>query len=242
MLMILIISLWTNSVGTPVDGERIRKAVEDHIYTKSGAARQDLVIEIRGRLPKLVVSSGDYVVRVAMKAAPQIKGHVSVPIEVVCQGRVEQMASISVLIRRFGSVLMTARQLPKHHDVAIEDVVAEQVETTTLPEDIVRELSEIEGKRTVRIVSGNCILTSSMLESRPVIRHDDHVALAVRSKKAIVTVQGVAKQDGRIGDVITVQRIGSYERYRGKVIGAHAVEICLEEPAPLLHANQRLAE
>jgi flagella basal body P-ring formation protein FlgA len=240
MSMALIIAFWTSFIPLPVEVDRIQRAVEDYVYTTTGASRTELVVEIRGRIPRLAVSSRDYSIRVAPTTVSSFKGYVTIPIEIVCQGRIEQTTSVSVRIRRFGPVLMTSRLLSKNHDMVTEDVIRQHVETTTLPEDILSELSEIEGQRTVRIVSGNCVLTRSMMECSPIVLHDDHVILAVRSNKAIVTVQGIAKQDGRIGDVITVQKTGSHEQYRGKVVGAHAVEICLEESASIFHASHKV--
>jgi flagella basal body P-ring formation protein FlgA len=237
MLMLLLISLWTNSTGSVVDGDRVWNTVERHIYEKTGASRQELVVEMRGRLPKLVVSSGDYEVRVAGSAAHQFKGYVSIPIEVVCGGRVEQTANISVRIRTFGTVLVTGRLLPRHHDLAGEDVIPQHMETTSLPDDIMTDRLAIGGMRTVRMISNNCVLSRSMLESTPLVRRDDRVTLAVRSDKTVVTVQAIAKQDGRLGEVITLQKIDAYDQYRGKVVGVHAVEICLQEPRSIVRGN-----
>jgi flagella basal body P-ring formation protein FlgA len=132
---------------------------------------------------------------------------------------------------------MSGRLLPKHHDFAGEDVIPQHIETTNLSDDIVTNRLAIEGMRTVRIIANNCVLTRSMIESTPLVRHDDRVTLAVRSNNALVTVQAIAKQDGRLGEVITLQKIDAYDQYRGKVVGAHAVEICLQEPRSIMRGN-----
>ena len=233
MLHLLFISLFMGTTGIPVGEERIRKAVEEYIYVTSGASRQEMVIEVRGRFPNLAVSTGDYWIRVGLEAAPKFKGYASIPIEIVCQGKVEAKTSISVRIRTFGTVLVTSRQLLRHEGVTKDDLTHRQIETTILPDDWVSDVRWIVGKRMVRMISENTVLCRTMLENMPLVRQGDPLTIMVGSHNAVVKVQGIAKQDGCIGDRITVQRTGSHERFQGRIISEHAVEIELDERASL---------
>ena len=106
------------------------------------------------------------------------------------------------------------------------------------PDDIILDANEITAKRTVRIVSANTVLCSAMLERIPIMRAEDVVNVLVRAGNAIVSVQGVAKQEGCVGDVITVLRTGSHDRLRATIVDSKNVIIDIEGTARISQAHQ----
>jgi flagella basal body P-ring formation protein FlgA len=233
MLIIAMISLLAEMTGFPVQGERIRNAVEEYVYSATGASRQELIIELRGRLPNLTASKSDYTIRVGTDRVIRLRGHVSIPVEIVANGTTETRTTVTVYIRSFGPVVI-ATHLLQHQALTADDVAVTQMETTTLPEDRISEPTVVAGKRTARLVSGNSVLCRAMVEAIPVIKEGDAVTIVVSMRHAVVKVRGNARQDGCIGDMIAVQRDGSHERFQGKVISEHVVELALNGPPSFL--------
>jgi flagella basal body P-ring formation protein FlgA len=231
MLLVVIIAFLAEMSGVPVEGERIRKAVEEYVYSTSGASRQEMVVEVRGRMPKLMASASDYSIRIGLESAPKFKGYVLIPIEIVSQGKTEAKATIATHIRTFGNVLVTNHMLQQHQALTKEEITVGQMETTNLPDDRVSDIHWIGGKRTVRMISDNAILCRSMVEPIPLIKQGDAVTIVVGMYNAVVKVQGTARQDGCIGDMIPVQRVGSHERFHGRIVSEHVVEIRLDDRA-----------
>jgi flagella basal body P-ring formation protein FlgA len=205
--------------------------VEEYIHSASGASHQEMIVEIRGRMPNLTASSSDYSIRIGLESAPKFKGYVSIPIEIVSQGKTDAKATIATHIRTFGTVLVTHHTLQQHQALTDADIAACQMETTNLPGDPVLDIQWVSGKRTVRMVSDNSILCRSMVEPIPLVKQGDEVTIVVGLHNAVVKVQGTARQDGCIGDVISVQRAGSHERFHGRIISEQVIEISLDDRA-----------
>jgi flagellar basal body P-ring formation protein FlgA len=237
MLLVVLMALLTEMTGIPVEGERIRKAVEEYVYASSGATRQEMLVELRGRMPRLTASSSEYSIRIGLESAPKFKGYVSFPIEIISHGKTEAKAAIATRIRTFGTVLVTSRLLQQHQALANEDVSLCRMETTNMPDDWVSDLRWITGKRTVRMISENTVLGRTMAEAIPIVKQGDPVTIVVVLRNAVVKVQGNARQDGCIGDMISVQRAGSHERFHGKIISEHAVEIRLDDRSSFSQKN-----
>ena len=220
--------------GIQVPGERIRKAVEDHIFAVSGASRQEMIVEIRGRLPNVYVASANCDVRIVHTGSNTFKGHLSLPVEIVSGGKVEAKMAVAVFIRTFGPVMMTNRQLQLHQAIGFADVSLCQAETTTLPDDYITSPEMTDGKRTVRLVAANTVVCRSMIEQIPIVKQGDPVTIVVSVRNASVKVLGNARQDGCMGDRIAVQRSGSHERFFAKVVSPGVVEMTADEHATTL--------
>jgi flagella basal body P-ring formation protein FlgA len=237
MLLALVITVVLNCSPVQVDGERIRKAVEEYIYSASGASRQELLVELRGRLPRLTATTKEYAVKVSLDNVPRFKGYVSIPVEIVSQGKTEARATVAVRIRTFGTVVVTHRLLQQHEALSTENTSLATMETTSVPDDRIVDLRGIEGKQSARMIAADAIVTTSMIENIPLIRQGDHLVIMVGMLNAVVKVEGTAKQDGCMGDVIEVQRSGSHERLQGRIVSAHAVELVTGERPLLLQKN-----
>jgi flagella basal body P-ring formation protein FlgA len=229
MFTLLLITICLEIAGTPVDEARIRKAVEEYIYALSGASRKELVVELRGRLPKLIASTSEYSISVGLEAMPKIRGYASIPIEIVSHGKVDAKTIVAVCIRRFDTVFVTSRQLQRHDALTAGDLTPRWMETTNAADDLVSDVRWLNGKRSVRMIAESTLLSRTMLENIPAVKVGDPLTIIAGSHSAVVKVSGIARQDGCIGDIITVQKSGSHERFQAKVISEHAVELRFDE-------------
>jgi len=231
MLILLAMVCWTNTEVTIVHPDKIKKAVQEYVVGRWGSSREEFLLEFRGLPSNIAAQSPDYSICVGIGSVPKLKGHVGIPIEIVSHGKVERRVVISIHVRTFGGVVVLGRQLQRHEGLAQEDILVQRLETTGLPDDVILDAKEIEAKRTVRIVSANTVLCRTMLERIPVVRPEDAVNIVVRAGNAIVSVQGVAKQEGCIGDMITVQRSGSHDRLRATIVNSRNVIVDVEGTA-----------
>ncbi|KAB2925970.1 MAG: flagellar basal body P-ring formation protein FlgA [Bacteroidetes bacterium] len=168
--------------------------------------------------------SGRYSLRVAGTAPVSPKGHVGVPVEVVSGGKAVRTVVCSIYIRTFEDVYVAVRPLRKHEELSADVLAVRRIETTTVA-DPYPVLAPVTGYRTRRMVSPNSVIRTSLIEELPAVRRDERVSLLVRSSNLTIGASGVAKDDGRIGEVIPVQRAGTKELVRAKVVGQQIVEV-----------------
>ena len=231
--MILLCAMLTfASTGQGIlPAERIRLSVAQYVAELMSRGSSEYVLEVRS-IPQAKVSDpSGCTLRVVREASIAMKGFSAIPVEIICSGKVEQRVVVPVRIRTFGFVLVTNRQLGKHERVAPTDVSIEKIETTTLDDATLRDLKDITDKRTTRILPVRSILARHHLESIPAVKQDDIVMLTVRTRRSAVSTRGVAKEDGCIGAVITVQPEGKHDRVRARVVDKGLAELDVESVA-----------
>ncbi|HTY37988.1 MAG TPA: flagellar basal body P-ring formation chaperone FlgA [Bacteroidota bacterium] len=215
-----------------VNPARIRTAVEEYVALRWAGRQEEFRLEFREVPSGINVSSPEYSLHVGLNSVPKLKGSVSLPVEIVCNGTVERRVLVSARIRTFATVAITKRLLQRHQEIGSDDVGFQRVETTTMPDDVVSRAQDLVKTRAGRIISSNSVLCRSMIERTPVIKAEDAITISVRSGKAIISVQGVAKQEGCVGDVIMVQRAGSSERLRATIQNPRTVVLEMSQFLP----------
>ena len=225
MILLLAILCWTSSQPVTVPVEKIKRAAEDYVTERLASDHGEYFIEFRAIPSNITVESDDYSVRVRVSSVPRLRGHLSLPVEIICAKKVERRLVVPIYLRTFGNVLLLGKQLNRHESIDLKDVSLQRVETTDLPDDVISDEKATKGMRAVRIITPQTILCRTMMERIPDVKPDDLVTLAIRTDKTKITIQGVSKEEGRIGDAITVQRLGSHERLRGIVLDAKNVLI-----------------
>jgi flagella basal body P-ring formation protein FlgA len=86
-------------------------------------------------------------------------------------------------------------------------------------------VEDLAGARTLRPLVPGDVLTNRDVAVPPTIRSGDPVRLRLATAHVEVSVEGVAAQDGRIGDRIRVVNPSSGRVLRGRVVGPNAVEV-----------------
>jgi flagella basal body P-ring formation protein FlgA len=90
--------------------------------------------------------------------------------------------------------------------------------TGALPrEEPVTELSHVIGMVARRDIPVGTPICGSMLETPREVQRGDTVSVIAQAGTATIEAQGVAEQDGRRGDVITLRNPRSGKTFRGKV-------------------------
>ncbi len=214
--------------GGLIRSDAIRDAVERYIQDRWAGTGSNVAVEFRSVPDSISVAGMPCTLRVDDGGAHQLRGKSTVMVEAISAGSVERRIAVSVTVRTFGSVLVASRQLDRHQRLTPGDVRLETLETTTLSNDVLTSPDQMVNMRTKRIIAIGSVLTGSMTEQLPVVGQGEVVKLQVRSRSVLLSMQAVAKEDGRPGNVITVQKMGSHDRIKARVIGPGAVEIVTE--------------
>ncbi len=215
-------------LGAPTDASdrALRKATEAFIRAQLSLPSEDVSVEFRS-IP--VVPGVDGITfRIAPEGVHRLIGNVSLPVEAEAEGKTIWRSFISVRIRVYRTALVAVRTIDRHEPVSMVDLVAQRTEIRDLSERFVMRDAELRGKRAARRIRGGSIIMESVLETAPVVRANDPVTIIATVGNVIVRTQGVAREDGRMGDRIVVQRSDSPERITGKVTGPSTVTYAVE--------------
>lgn len=224
MLLLCILTMLDGN-RTTVSTEEIRTAVERYLHENLPAASVVMTeIEYKSLPADIVIPDGPHTVRVAPKQATMLKGRVGLPVEIVRNGKVHTTILCSVNIRTFEEVYVAVRPLGKNEPLDPSLFVLQRIETTEM-EDAVTAGTSLLGLRTKRMLNERSALRRSAVEPAPAVRRDQLVSMLVRSGTVTIGASGVAKDDGAVGEIIPVQRLGSKEMVQARVVGQQIVEI-----------------
>ncbi|MFZ4619142.1 MAG: flagellar basal body P-ring formation chaperone FlgA [Bacteroidota bacterium] len=173
---------------------------------------------------EIVLPKGEYSIRVAQTQPLVKKGYSGIPVEIVNSGKVERVILCSVFIRTFENVFVIIRPFEKNEEIDASFLAVSRVETTTM-NDAVTAMMPVAGLRTKRMVKENTILQRSFIEEIPAVKRDQPVSILVKAENLTIGSAGIAKEDGLIGEEILVQRAGTRETVRAKIVGQSIVEI-----------------
>lgn len=228
VVFLIILAMWFGDARTIVKREALKRAVEDYVQNQFAGSAQSAIIEFRSLSSQIVVSNAGYSLRVAPEGHPRLNGNVSVPVEIVVKGKVEKRVLVPIKVRTFGNVAVAAKQLMRHALMMKDDVEMQTVETTMLPQDVVTSFETLREKRTTRIISQGSVLRESIIETIPLIQQNETVTLIVKSKGVEVSTRVLAKEDGRRGEYILVQKMETREKLKAKVVNNKIVQLDLD--------------
>jgi flagella basal body P-ring formation protein FlgA len=81
------------------------------------------------------------------------------------------------------------------------------------------------GKRMNKYLPGGQPLTINVIENLPIINKGRSIKIRAKVNSVIIYTQGVAKQDGKLGDIIIVENSSNGTKLRGCVKDENTVEI-----------------
>lgn len=227
MFVSLIIGLMLVGAGekTVIDGEQFKTVVTAYVekYLQSNYA--NVIVEYRAVPKPMTLPHDEYTVEVSPAFGIPQKGFAGIPVEVRRNGKLVKTVVCSVLIRTFDDVYFSARAIDRNEMITPLIFVKKNIETTQLDDDIITEMNYGSRMRTKRMINANSVMKKSMIEDIPCVLRNDVITLVVVSNFVSVETKGVARDDGKIGDEIKVQKNGSKELLTGKVIGKQRVEI-----------------
>lgn len=223
---LLLIFAGTANVVSP---DEIKSVVREYVLSHlDSSLRKDAVVEFRSLPEPIRLSHSEYTLRVGSESTPRLRGNVSLPVEIVSEGKIQRRAMVSIRVTTFGNALAAKHQLERHTKVSDSDFEVQRMELSSVPDDVVANASQLTGKRTRKVISSGSTLRESALEIAPSVLQDEVVTLIVKTKRVILSTNAIAKEDGLLGSVIKVQKINSHERIEAKVVGEHTVEITME--------------
>jgi flagella basal body P-ring formation protein FlgA len=203
--------------------------VKQYLIQKAKAAGADsATVEIRVLPEAKFLNQEGASVRLVEEGTLMPHGTCSVPFELVRSDKTISHFFVSTRVRTFGRVLLVTTQLPCGAPIEARDCEMRWMETTTLPLDAISQVADAEAMQTTRIINAGSVLTRSVLRRIPVIKVDELVTLIVHSGNVELSARAIAKDEGDADEIILVQRMGTHDRVKARIINAKTVEMVTE--------------
>lgn len=208
-----------------IDRDEIQQVIAQFVHEHLNTVVNDVIVEFRSLPESVVIEKSEYAVSVSSSVSIPTKGYAGIPVEIRTQGKLVRTILCSVVIRRFEDVCVTTRMLEKNEVIQPIDIKVERMETTNFEDDVLTTPIAAMNTRAKRMINANSIMKNSMIEEIPSVNYNDNVVVIVKSNNLSIAASGIARQEGRIGEEIRIQRDGCREFISAKVVGNKTVQI-----------------
>lgn len=154
-----------------------------------------------------------------------LTGRVYIPVQIRDSGKVIASAYGIATIRRFQRVCVSTRLLNRHAAINEASFRKEMREVTQVNRPYFKDEAALLGMRSRRVIGMGRIITSDMVEEPPVINRGDRVEIRLLHSNLTVTMAGIAREDGWLGDRIRVRSIKYREEVNARVKSPAIVEV-----------------
>lgn len=122
-------------------------------------------------------------------------------------------------------VVVVSRDLSARKILEEKDLLLERRELSRLPYDVLFRVEEALGQETRMSLKAGTVLRSSHLSQPLLVRRNQEVEILAQGRNFTIKAKGIALQNGRLEQYISVKNISSQKVVQAKVIGEGKVEV-----------------
>lgn len=154
-----------------------------------------------------------------------LKGNVLIPV-IIQQGEFKERITIPTYIEVITEVFVATHRMEARQVVTSADFIRKDMDITLLPSVPAISLKQGEQYR-IRgaVVAEGIVLMSNRIEKKPTIETGQTISIMVKVGTASLTIRGIARESGVIGDRIAIENINSKKIIHGTVISAGIVRV-----------------
>lgn len=206
---------------------KLKKVIHNYFADSFNIAADDLVIEYPGFPVKIKDLTEFDNVTVLPSQRGARKGIQIVKCAFMRAGQLQETISVKVRVKTFQTVVVNRSRLGRHAILQLDDLELERRETTNVKQAFFKSKEKLPGKRSKRIVQAGEILTDSIIEITPLVSRGSQVELLFRRGALVISLPGIARQDGYEGEFIRVKCLENQKTYNGKIRDSESVIIKL---------------
>ena len=120
-------------------------------------------------------------------------------------------------------VIVTTRAIKRHEKISFNNTKNKTIKFLSFRADPLSDISNHQYQSKFALESED-ILTQNDIEYLSIVRRDEHVNAFIEDGGVSITLDVIAEQDGKEGDVISVRKLDG-KKLRAKVVGLKRVDI-----------------
>lgn len=145
------------------------------------------------------------------------KNYAYVPVKVYDANNFVSASLLTVRIKLFKNVFAASKKILKNEKLHRGLFVAKTADVSLFEEKMVDAANDLSNFRSKVLIKEGTIISESMIEEIPVVNKGDKLILHAGGINVDVTISVIARQDGYVGDVVSVYSIGN-KLYKGKIV------------------------
>ncbi len=203
----------------------VHNAVKEYVVDLLHQFDGDVEVTVRRRGSISIRGTGQISLNVVASSRRNNDRMIPVILEVMRGPVVVETFPIVANVKYFAQVLVAARPIQRGEPIESEALSIERRPVTTILGRYLSNPADLKGKRAkMRIPFGRHI-DPRFLEPIPDVNRGDHVLIEVRVGGIRASADGVASQNGVIGDKIVVQNSSSGEKLLAEIVEPGRVRV-----------------
>lgn len=215
-----------SSERTAISSLELEKIFTDTLLANTPWPSEDLQLTNFSTRPETVeVPAGVLNYRIIDQSQSSSLGRRSMTVAVLVNGSEQERVRMYGDLQLYGEVACLTRPIPRNEILADADITLVRQNISMLGSDIIRSPEEAVGKQLKTSLRGGSLLFSHLLENPSLVMRGDQVTIVASSAAIRITVPGVVKENGAMGDVIRVKNMMSRKEIYATVTAPGEVEV-----------------
>lgn len=208
-----------------VEVPSIRQAVEQYVLANLGRAASKARVEISGLEDDQMLPPGKVTFDVGAKTAPKYWGYARVPVALRVDGELKKTLWAKVAVSYIENVIVVKEPVRRGDIITEAMLEKEERDTQKLPHNVAREISEVVGKRAVRNLNVNDVVTGGAVEQPVLLKRGDKVSVLAEVNGLRVSVMAQAMENGAKGEIIKVRNLDSRKIFSVQVVDESSARV-----------------
>lgn len=225
LLLNMCVGLVVAVAGRTAEAPELQHVVRTYILSHIDTTVASVDVEFRSLPTRVINIPEGGGLRVVHTPYKRLRGNVILPVEVFSPLRVEHTFLVSVRVREYRRALRATAQVEKGTAAERIAVSTDRIESTNSSGEVLTSPAQLGGFRTKRVITAGTVITRDMLEPVPLVNQGSLVKLIVRAGSVVITTSAVVKEDGCAGAIVLVQKKGTGERLKARVVDEETVEL-----------------
>jgi flagellar basal body P-ring formation protein FlgA len=198
--------------------EEISRIIKEYLAQTSVWKESDIDIQSIERTQGIELSANMHL-QISSRLPITGRGKIIIPIEIVQGSQVLRNVWVSVRIRINAGILTASKQIRTGKVIGMEDVVVSAANIDDLQSTYLSKPDEVVGKISERNFSPGDPLTREGFSDPLLIKRGDAIQLRLERSGLVITAQGRAEQNGRLGQIIRVRNLEFSNLLNAQVTG-----------------------
>jgi flagellar basal body P-ring formation protein FlgA len=157
--------------------------------------------------------------------ALDLEGRVTLTVNVTVPSERTAKIYLSGWVDIYQQIVCANRDIARGELIGKSDLRFEKKNLSRLPDGVLNNLDRAAGNIARTHIEKGQYLRTSLIENPPMVRKGEVVKMIAHSGLLTVTTMGISKENGSLGDQITVENEQSNKNVRARVVDKNTVEV-----------------
>jgi flagella basal body P-ring formation protein FlgA len=152
-------------------------------------------------------------------------GNIIVPVQVIVDDIPKEKIFLRTRVSVFDNIVVAKKRLKRGDVLSSAEAGVEERDVAVLNSDVIKDMNLVLGREVKTFVTSGNPIYSWMIREKPFVKKTEKVKILAGTQNVLVSVDGIALEDGNMGSEVKVRNTASGKEVIGEVTGTGEVTI-----------------